>query len=81
MSEEQVESAVNEQYNPNLFDEQEQAVISFATQLTNQVQVADETIEQLKSFLSDSQIVELAATVGLANFTNRVNEGLAIELP
>lgn len=72
---------MNEQYNPNLFDEQEQAVMSFATQLTNQVQVADETIEQLKSFLSDPQIVELAATVGLANFTNRVNEGLAIELP
>jgi len=81
LSEEQVESAVNEQYNPNLFDEQEQAVMSFATQLTNQVQVADETIEQLKFFFSDSQIVELAATVGLANFTNRVNEGLAIELP
>ena len=49
--------------------------------LTRQISVDDETISQLKRFMSDSQLVILTATVGLANWTNRFNEALGVELP
>lgn len=35
---------------------------------------------ELKRHLSDQEIVELTATVAVANFTNRVNEALKTEL-
>lgn len=35
---------------------------------------------QLKKYLSDREIVELAATVATANFTNRINDSLKTDL-
>lgn len=35
---------------------------------------------QLKKHLSDREIVELAATVATANFTNRINDSLKTDL-
>ncbi len=56
-------------------------MLRYAEQLTAKASVDDDTVSQLKSFLTDEQLVELAATVGLANFTNRFNHGLGVELP
>ncbi|REJ84640.1 MAG: carboxymuconolactone decarboxylase family protein, partial [Planctomycetota bacterium] len=63
------------------FDEQERAVLAYAAELTKTADVQPETVDAVKQFLDDTQLVTLAATVALANFTNRVNHGLGIELP
>ena len=42
---------------------------------------SDELLGRLKQSLSDRELVELAMTVGIANFTNRVTETLQMELP
>ena len=42
---------------------------------------ADYLLDRLRQHLSDREIVELAMTVGIANFTNRVKETLRMELP
>jgi alkylhydroperoxidase family enzyme len=38
-------------------------------------------MQALAGTLSPAQLVTLAATVGLANWTNRFNESFAMELP
>ncbi|EMI46837.1 carboxymuconolactone decarboxylase family protein [Rhodopirellula sp. SWK7] len=65
----------------DLFDDEEIAVLRYSQQLTENANVDDETANRVKQFLNDKQLVTLAATVALANFTNRVNHGLGIELP
>ena len=44
-------------------------------------QAAGDVLEQLKRSLSPAQLVTLAATVGLANWTNRFNETFGVQLP
>jgi len=63
------------------FDDDHKAVLAFAEELTKTADVADETVERVKAFTSDAAFVSLAATVGLAAFTNRVNHALGVELP
>lgn len=63
------------------FDDQEKAVLAYAEQLTSKADVDDATVARVKEFLNDTQLVTLAATVALANFTNRFNHGLGVELP
>lgn len=63
------------------FDDQEKAVLAYSEQLTKTASVDDATVQKVKGFLDDKQLVTLAATVALANFTNRFNHGLDIELP
>ena len=65
----------------NQFDAQEKAVLGFAEQLTRNARVDADTVNELKGFLNDTQLVVLAAAVGQANFTNRFNEAFAVELP
>lgn len=65
----------------DLFDEEEKAVLSYADQLTRTADVDDATVKALKKFLNDKQLVSLAGAVALANFTNRFNHGLDIQLP
>jgi alkylhydroperoxidase family enzyme len=43
--------------------------------------VGDDLIKQLSKTLTPQQLMVLAATVGLANWTNRFNETFAVELP
>lgn len=64
-----------------LFDEKEQAVLKYAEQLTTKANVDASVVKELKLFLNEKQLVTLAAAVALANFTNRINHGLDIELP
>lgn len=63
------------------FDDREKAVLRFAEQLTREAQVDAETMDALKGFLSEPELVELAASVGLSNFTNRFNHAFDVELP
>lgn len=63
------------------FTDQEKAVLQYATELTKEGDVAQPTVKRLKEFLSDQQLVVLASTVALANFTNRFNHGLGIHAP
>lgn len=80
VSDEQLQ-AVEQFADSDLFDEQDKAVLSYAEQLTKTADVDSETVGKLKEFLDDQQLVALAAAVALANFTNRFNHGLDIQLP
>ena len=61
--------------------ELERDVMRYAEEVTRHINVSDELLARLKKKLSDREIVELAMTVGIANFTNRVTETLRMELP
>jgi uncharacterized peroxidase-related enzyme len=63
------------------YSELEKLVLRFAEQWTRQGKVNDEVVAALSQSLSPTQIVVLAATVGLANWTNRFNETFGIQLP
>jgi uncharacterized peroxidase-related enzyme len=65
----------------DLFTSEERAVLRYAEQLTQTANVDNETVAAVRTFLDDKQLVTLASAVALANFTNRVNHGLGIELP
>ncbi len=74
-------AAIEEGGGSDLFDDQEQAVLAYAEQLTKTSNVDSAVVAELKKFLNEKQLVSLAATVALANFTNRFNHGLDIQLP
>ena len=63
------------------YDELEREVMRYAEAVTRHINVSDELLGRLKKKLSDRELVELAMTVGIANFTNRVTETLRMELP
>jgi alkylhydroperoxidase family enzyme len=59
----------------------EKNVLKFAEQWTQQGKVGGDLIKQLSQTLTPQHLIILAATVGLANWTNRFNESFALELP
>jgi uncharacterized peroxidase-related enzyme len=63
------------------YDELERDVMRYAEEVTRHINVSDELLGRLKRKLGDREIVELAMTVGIANFTNRVTQTLRMELP
>jgi uncharacterized peroxidase-related enzyme len=63
------------------YSELQRDVMRYAEQVTRHINVDDVLFSRLKQSLNDRQIVELAMTVGIANFTNRVTETLRVELP
>jgi alkylhydroperoxidase family enzyme len=64
-----------------LFDEKDKLVIHFADQVTRgAATVRDPQLAELKRHFSDEQLVELTATISVANFTNRINDAL-LSLP
>jgi len=63
------------------YDDLAREVMRFAEEVTRHINVDDALIGRLKTKLGDREIVELAMTVGIANFTNRVTETLRMELP
>jgi uncharacterized peroxidase-related enzyme len=63
------------------YDALQRDVLRYAEQVTRHINADPALIERLRAALSDRQIVELAMTVGIANFTNRVTETLKMELP
>lgn len=56
-------------------------MLRFAEQWTRRGKVDGALIRQLAQDLSPAQLVVLAATVGLASWTNKFNESFAVELP
>ena len=80
MNEAQI-AAMGDYASSDQFDVQEKAVLRFAEQLTQSARVDADTVNELKGFLNDAQLVVLAAAVGQANLTNRFNEAFAVELP
>ena len=63
------------------FDGIELDVLRFSDQLTLQTTVDESVAARLRESLSDSQYVALAATVGVANWTNRFNHACGVKLP
>ena len=80
MSSQQIQDL--EQYEQSTaYSDLDKAVLRFAEQWTRQGRAASDVLEQLQRSLSPAQLVTLAATVGLANWTNRFNETFGVELP
>jgi alkylhydroperoxidase family enzyme len=65
----------------NAYSEVEKLALRFAEQWTRQAKVDADVVQALSRHLSPGQLVTLAATVGLANWTNRFNETFGIQLP
>ena len=63
------------------FSDLEKMVIRFADQWTVKGKVDSALVEQLTKRLSPQEMIVLAATVGLANWTSRFNVTFGIELP
>jgi len=63
------------------YDDLEREVMRYAEEVTRHINVDDALVGRLKQHLDDREFVELAMTVGIANFTNRVTETLRMELP
>jgi alkylhydroperoxidase family enzyme len=63
------------------FNDLEKQVLRFAEQWTRQGKASDEVVAALAQSLSPTQVIVLAATVGLANWTNRFNETFGVQLP
>jgi uncharacterized peroxidase-related enzyme len=62
------------------FSPKEQAALHYARELTRTASVDDNIRYRLQEYFSTDQVVELTMVVGLANFTNRFNNGLAVPL-
>jgi len=63
------------------FTEAERSALRFAEKLTRQPKsVSDADFADMKKFFSDEQIVDIDATVALANMTNRMTDALGAEL-
>ena len=63
------------------YNDVEKLVLRFADQWTRQNKAGAEVVKELSNRLSPAQMVVLAGTVGLANWTNKFNESFAVELP
>lgn len=63
------------------YNDLEKLVLRFADQWTQRGKVDTEVVSALSKSLSPSQLMILAATVGLANWTNRFNETFDVHLP
>ncbi|QDS93911.1 Carboxymuconolactone decarboxylase family protein [Roseimaritima multifibrata] len=74
-------AAIDDYAASDTFSDHEKAVLAYSEELTKTATVDPKIVSTLKEFLDDTQLVTLAATVALANFTNRINHGLDIELP
>jgi uncharacterized peroxidase-related enzyme len=63
------------------YDELQRDVMRYAEEVTRHISASESLLERLHGALSDREIAELAMTVGIANFTNRVTQTLMVELP
>ena len=80
ISQEQLD-AIGEYASSSLYSDAEKSVLKYAEELTQKATVSDETVAAVQTHIGETELVTLAATVALANFTNRFNHGLGIELP
>ena len=80
MTHEQIQALDNYEQS-GAFSDLEKQVLRFAEQWTRQGRAVGDVLEELQRSLSPAQLVTLAATVGLANWTNRFNETFGVQLP
>jgi alkylhydroperoxidase family enzyme len=80
LSREQIQALDNYEQSGD-FSDLEKQVLRFAEQWTRQSKAGDEVVAALSQSLSSSQLVVLAATVAVANWTNRFNETFGVQLP
>ena len=76
---EQVERQAEWETDP-AFNDQERAVIRYATEVTQQVRVSDATFQALGDFLDDEQIVELTLNTGFYNMVVRFLLPMQVDL-
>jgi alkylhydroperoxidase family enzyme len=62
------------------FNEDERAVMRYATEATSSVKVADATFEQLRRFLDNQRIMELVMNVAIYNAVARIIVPCGVEL-
>lgn len=63
------------------FSDKEQVVIEYSRQVTSDAEnIPEELFKRLKSYFSESEIVNLTLIIGLMNVFNRFNGALAVEL-
>jgi alkylhydroperoxidase family enzyme len=63
------------------YNDLEKLVLRFADQWARQGKASPQVVQELTKKLSSAQMIVLAASCGLANWTNRFNETFAVELP
>ena len=66
---------------PEGYTDLERLVIRFADEWTRQGKASAAVVQELNKHLSPAQMIVLAATCGLANWTNRFNETFDMQLP
>src|SRR5262245_1591536 len=63
----------------DLFDEKDKATLLYSERITRGAAgIREGTLEDLKKYYSEDQIVELTLVICVANFTNRFNDALQI---
>ena len=72
-------SEIGTETNQN-FSAREQAALHYARELTRTASVGDDLRYRTQELFSTDEFVELTMIVGLANFTNRFNNALAVPL-
>jgi uncharacterized peroxidase-related enzyme len=72
---EDIESETNQNFTPF-----EQTALHYAREMTRSCADESDTRESLKEFFSEDQIVELTLVIAMANFTNRFNNGLNVQV-
>lgn len=64
-----------------VFSDKEKTVIDYARQVTEDAEnVPDQLFKRLKSYFTDTEIVNLTLIIGLMNVFNRFNGALGVEL-
>jgi alkylhydroperoxidase family enzyme len=76
---EQLEQLAEFEHAP-VFDDQERAVMRYASEVTTNVGVGDATFEALRRFLDPRRILELAMNVAFYNAVVRILVPLGVEL-
>ena len=72
---EDIESETNQNFSPA-----EQTALHYAREMTRACADEFDTREQLREYFSEEQLVELTLVIAMANFTNRFNNGLNVQV-
>jgi uncharacterized peroxidase-related enzyme len=78
LTDDEIEAIRHETNEP--FTAKEQAALHYARELTRTASVGDDVRFRIAEHFPAEQFVELTMLIGLANFTNRFNNGLAVPL-
>ena len=78
LTENEIREIQTEQYQN--FTPKERAALHYARELTRTCDVENDTRDQIQEQFSNDQVVELTLVIALANFTNRFNNGLSVEV-